>query len=88
MYLHKMSDTNLGIVISGTSCHGGSFSDATSYEYIYKYCHKMIETWMTSMPIMETKFCVFCILTICNEILSWVTKVWMKSYLVSDNDCN
>ena len=25
--------------------------------------------------------------TICDEILSWMIKIWMKNCLVSDNNC-
>ena len=28
----------------------------TSYEYVYKYLSWMIQIWMNSIPIIETKF--------------------------------
>lgn len=40
------------------------------------------------MPTIETKFCIFCIQTLCNAILSWMSEIWMKNCFVSDNNCN
>ena len=34
----------------------------------------MIDLWMKSMPIMETKLGIFCILIVYNELLSWKTE--------------
>ena len=47
----------------------------------------MIEIWMKFMPIIETKFVILYVLTIMyNEILSWMTKFWIKNHLVGDNN--
>ena len=59
------STATLNIVFSviGILCHGGDFSHNSSYRISAQVLSWMIEIWMTSMSIIETKFGVFCILT-------------------------
>lgn len=44
---------------------------------------------MKSLPIVETNFGIFCILTILKyELILGMVEIWMKIHLVSDSNCN
>jgi hypothetical protein len=49
-------------VLYGILCHCGNFPNDKFYEQDYKHCHGWLKFWMKSMPIVEIKFGVFCIL--------------------------
>ena len=40
------------------------------------------------MPIIEVKFGIFFILTLCNEIQSWMSEIWMISHFISVGNWN
>jgi hypothetical protein len=44
-------------------------------------------TWMMDEFINWPKPC-FLLSATCDEILSWMIEFWMKTHLISDNDCN
>jgi hypothetical protein len=47
----------------------------------------MLQT-LKSMPVTETQLVYCAPKYLCNKILSWMIKIWMKFHLVSDNYCN
>ena len=49
--------------------------------FIIKFANIVIPTYF-----MSPTFGIFCVLTLCDETLSQIIKIWMEKHLVSDNN--
>ena len=70
------------MVCTGYFMSLGDFSYDTSYEYVYKYCHRLMDElihWLELYLLSSTT---------CDELLWWMIEIWMKIHLVSDSNCN
>ena len=80
----RFTNTTLNIIFSvnnGILCHYDNFLDDNSYEQVNKYCHG----WWMSPSIGPNPYLLSS--TTCDEILTWMIEVWMKSLLISDSNC-